>query len=279
MHEREAARLLGQLRGVGVGADLGDLCPRRPGDDEAARQQLVADRLDDRVGLAGEERLVDLEVRAGEHRRVGHDLLPGPQIHHVVEHELVHRQLVDLAVAHGHHLRGVHDRQPVEGALRPQLLDDADQRVGDDHPAEQRVPIRPADHHDRPQRPDQGVELREQVGAKDLGEGPRRRIGDIVDLATSDTIGDVRRSETALCEVAGIGNLRPLTVAKVLVHPTDGSAATPGATGVTQYSHAGGGFLYQRVHSLLYRTMSSTPESEESQHGRHGHGPSDRTVR
>jgi hypothetical protein len=90
--EREPPRLLGELRGVGIRPDLGDLCPRVPGDHEAAGEQLVAGVLHHRLGLAGEERLVDLEVRLGQHRRVGDDLLARDEIHHVVHHELVHGQ-------------------------------------------------------------------------------------------------------------------------------------------------------------------------------------------
>ena len=59
--QREPAGLVGELGGVGVGADPVAWNPPVPGDHEAARQHLVARRPCRRVGLAGEQRLVDLE--------------------------------------------------------------------------------------------------------------------------------------------------------------------------------------------------------------------------
>ena len=85
VHQREAPRLLGQLRRVRVGADLGDLARPAPATTKLPDEQLVAGLLHDGIGLAGQQRLVDLEVRAGQHRRVGDDLLTGAQVDDVVE--------------------------------------------------------------------------------------------------------------------------------------------------------------------------------------------------
>ena len=68
--EREAGRLLGELGRVRLAADLrgGEGAAAR--DDEAAGHHRVAGLLDDRVGLAGEQRLVDLQaVGLDAHRR------------------------------------------------------------------------------------------------------------------------------------------------------------------------------------------------------------------
>ena len=74
----------------------------RPGarDHGAAAQHVVAVVLHDRIGLAGQQRLVDLEVVVRQHDAVGHHLRTGAQLDDVVEHQLVHLQFDDLAVAH-----------------------------------------------------------------------------------------------------------------------------------------------------------------------------------
>ena len=69
--KREPSGLLGESCPVCVGPDLGHLRPPGAGDDEAPREQFVAGLLHDRLGLAGEQRLVDLEVRRVEYVRVG----------------------------------------------------------------------------------------------------------------------------------------------------------------------------------------------------------------
>ena len=113
--------------------------PTRAGHHSAAAQHLVADGLHDRVGLAGEQRLVDLEVVADEHLAVGDHLRAGAQLDDVVEHEFVHLHFVHRAVAHDVGPGRVDDAELVEHLLGAQLLDDADHAVGDDHATEQRV--------------------------------------------------------------------------------------------------------------------------------------------
>ena len=120
----------------------------RARDDDAARQHLGVDRLVDRVGLAGEQRLVDLEAVGGAHDAVGRDLVAGAQLEQVVEHDLLDRDLVELPVADDARLRGAQHGELVERALGPDLLDDPDQRVGDQDDAEQAV-LRDAEDQDR----------------------------------------------------------------------------------------------------------------------------------
>ena len=57
--------------------------------------------------------------------------------------------------------------------------------------AEQPVAVGAADHHDREQRADQGVEPGEEVGADDLADGARRRVGNVVDQPLRDPFGDL----------------------------------------------------------------------------------------
>ena len=164
--QREALGLLGQLRRVVVGADLGDPHVPGAGDDGAAGQHLVAGGLDDGVGLAGEQRLVDLQAVLVEHLTVGDDLLAGAQLDDVVEDEVADGQLLHLAVAHHVDDRCVDHAQGVEHLLGAQLLDDADDAVGDDHPAEQGVLRRAGEDHER------GEDRHDQVdGGEDVGRG------------------------------------------------------------------------------------------------------------
>ena len=86
-----------QLGGVGVRSHLVHPGPALAGDDEAAGQQLVPRLLGDGVRLAGDEGLVHLDL-AGEHRPVRRDLAAGGELHHVLPHQLVHRQLLELSV-------------------------------------------------------------------------------------------------------------------------------------------------------------------------------------
>ena len=83
-NQREAPRLRRQFPGVCVGAHPGGLVVARPGDHEAARQQPIADLLVHRLGLAGEQRLVGLQARAGPHHPVGHQLVAGAQVDQIV---------------------------------------------------------------------------------------------------------------------------------------------------------------------------------------------------
>ena len=89
VHQGEPPRLLGELRRVGVGADLGDLRPPGAGDDEAAREQLVAGLLDDRSASPVSSDSSISRFVGDEHLGVGDDLLPGDEVDDVVEHELV----------------------------------------------------------------------------------------------------------------------------------------------------------------------------------------------
>ncbi len=54
----------------------------------------------DRVALAGEQRLVDLEPVGGAHHAVARDLVAGAHVEQVVEHDRVGRDLDHVAVTH-----------------------------------------------------------------------------------------------------------------------------------------------------------------------------------
>ena len=89
----------------------------------------------------------------------------------------------------------VSTREPVERALGPQLLHDADAGVRDQHEPEQGVLQRPDHEDDREHRAQDRVEPREDVRAHDLGDRARGCGGDVVDLALSDALGDLGGGE------------------------------------------------------------------------------------
>ena len=95
--------------------------------------------LEDRVGLAGQQRLVDLQAVGLQHLAVDDDLVAGPELDDVAEHDLGGGDLGGDPVAPDAGPGLADDRQGVQGLLGAQLLDDADAGVGDDHEAEQAV--------------------------------------------------------------------------------------------------------------------------------------------
>jgi hypothetical protein len=137
--EGEALGLLGELRRVVLRADAGDAHPARAGDHRRAGEHLVADVLDHRIALAGEQGLVDLQVVALQHLAVGDHLDAGAQLDHVVLHEIVHLQLLHGAVAQHVHPGRADHAELVERLLGAHFLDHADHAVGHDHPGEQGV--------------------------------------------------------------------------------------------------------------------------------------------
>ncbi len=115
--ELEPTRLGGDLARVRVSADPCGLEPAAAGHDEASRVDLVAGVLVDRIALAGEQRLVDLEPDRELDHTVARDLVAGAQIEQVVEHDLFHRDLRDLARPDDSGARRVQDRELVERPL------------------------------------------------------------------------------------------------------------------------------------------------------------------
>lgn len=77
----------------------------------------------------GDEGLVHLHL-PGEDRGIRRDLAPGGQFDDVLPHQCVRRQLRHRPVPDGPDFGGREQRQLFNGALGPQLLDDADDGVG-----------------------------------------------------------------------------------------------------------------------------------------------------
>ncbi len=104
------------------------------------------------IGFAGEKGFVDLEAVGDPEAAVGDDLIAGPEPEDVAEHDLLDGDLEIVAVADDPGPGDVEHGQPVEGALGPDLLDDADQGVPHHDQAEEGVLPCPGEQHHRGQR-------------------------------------------------------------------------------------------------------------------------------
>ena len=193
--QRKAPRLGGELARVRVRTDCRRLEATGARDHDAARHHLQVDRLVDRVRLARQQRLVDLEAIGGAHDAVGRHLIAGTQLEQVVEHHVLDRNFVQVAVADGARLRRAEHGQTVQRALGPDLLHDPDQRVGDEHDPEQPVLRLAENQDDDEENTEDRVETSEDVGADDLAVRPARALAGSVRLAARDPLRDLRRRE------------------------------------------------------------------------------------
>ena len=193
--EGELLRLLGQLGRVGLATDPGRPVGAGAGDDETARHHGIPRRLDDRVGLPRQQRLVDFQAGGAQRGAVHDDLVAAGQVQHVVLDDLIGAHLGHDAVPVGAGGRFADDGEPVKGALGPLLLHDADQGVGDDDEPEQRIVVRPDPQNRDEQRAEQAVERGEDVGPDDVGGAAARPARDVVDEPLPDPVRYLRRRQ------------------------------------------------------------------------------------
>ena len=192
---REPARFGREATRVRVGADTRGLEASPARDDDAPRQHLVALLLGDRVGLARQHRLVDLEAVDGAQDPVGRDLISGNEVAEIAEDDVGHRQFPNLAVAHGARSGRIQNREAVERPLRSILLDDADEHVEQEHDAEERV-LAVAEHEDERERgAEDRVEPGENVRPQDLRERAARALVGDIDLPGACALCDLFRSQ------------------------------------------------------------------------------------
>jgi hypothetical protein len=136
-------------------------------DREGARAHLLPGPPPDRLGLAGENRLVDGERGRRLETSVGDDLVARLQLDEVAGDELVHADQSRLAVADDACGRGDEGRQPVEGSLGAELLRDPDRGVADEDREEERVLPRAEGERDEARDEQDHVEDGEDVRPHD----------------------------------------------------------------------------------------------------------------
>ena len=182
----ELARLPDQALGVAVVPDRGGAVRTGPLGHEGARPDPLADGALDRLGLAGQDRLVEREAAALDHVAVGHDLIARADPDQVTAHDLPDRH-VTLAPVPDHARRGRDQRgQPVERGLGAGLLQDADPGVDQEDHAEDGVPPVAEGEGQHGEHEQDHVEDREDVRPDDASPGPagrRRLLGELREAA------------------------------------------------------------------------------------------------
>ena len=148
--------------------------------------------LGDRLALAGQQRLVEVEPDGGDDVTVDDHLVARPQHEEFVGDDLAHREFDVVAVTPRQRLRSVQELELVQRVARPELLHDADDRVGDDDARKQGVLRKPGDQDQDEQRRDDGVDRREDVGAHDLAQRANRSVGHVVGASVGAPFGHLR---------------------------------------------------------------------------------------
>ena len=199
--EGELGGLLDQAGGIRLAADLGRAVGAGAGNDETAREHLVAGFLDNGVGLTGEQRLVDFKRGGLEHLAVDDELVAWAELDEIVGDDVGAGDLsADTVAAHGGACFA-DDREVVQGPLCAQLLDDADGAVGDDEQSERRVDELAGGEDDRQQDAQDRVDPREDVGPDDLAGGPTAAGGQVVGAAVAHPFGHFCAGQATMAHV------------------------------------------------------------------------------
>ena len=169
--------------------------PPGTGDHKASREHRFAGGLGHRLRLTGEEGLVDFETLRCQHLAVDRHLVAPTYLDHIVQHDLLERDVEDPTRADdvapwcGQH------SQPIECPLRADLLEDPDRRIGHEDDAEERILRRPNHHSHDEQGSQDGVEASEHVGPHDLTDrAPGGRLH-TVGLAGTNPLSDLPLGE------------------------------------------------------------------------------------
>ena len=165
----ERAGLAEQAPGVAGRADRGDLVGPGALHHECAGAKLISGGPRHRLGLAGQDRLVETEINRPAELSVGNHLVPGLDFDNVPLDHPGRRDAARRAVAEHVGMWGDEQRESLQRPLGADLLRNSDPCVRDQDPEEQGVsPIAEHERHRAKAGQDQ-VEDREDVGADDAG--------------------------------------------------------------------------------------------------------------
>ena len=174
----------GELVGEALEADLLGLVVAAAGHAETAREQGIAGMFGHEVRLAGEQRLVDLHAALADHGSVDHHLVAGVEVEDVAEHHLGRVEVLHPALAHHARLGAHEDGDAVHHALGADLLDEADDGVGEDDEDDDESVERLAEGQQHgAQHVEQVVDEVEDVVAHDAPVGAARADLHVVALA------------------------------------------------------------------------------------------------
>ena len=158
-------------------------------------EDLITRHLGDRVCFSRQHRLVNFQVLGADDAAVHHHLVAGTDADDVVQHHFVAGELDGHAVAHHQGVGLPDDGEVVQGAFGAELLDDADDGVGDDQHPEDALLHLAGGHHDDEEDEQDGVDAGEHVVPDDPGGGAAGTIRHRVDLARVDPLLDLRGAQ------------------------------------------------------------------------------------
>ena len=204
---------MGQTGSVGLTADPGQLRDAASGRAGTARLEGLAGRLRNGVRLTGQECFVDRDLPR-THDGVGADLVAVLEFDDVVPDQFTGGDFHLPSVANGGHFALREDGQLVDGMLRPQFLDDTDERVRQDD--EQERTVLPGAHreHEDGEHDEDAVEVREYVAFDDLGNALRVLFTGHVGIAVLFSFSDLCCSQALFegrvhCRDFPVGVVRP----------------------------------------------------------------------
>ena len=187
---------------VGCRPDALRLVVAVAGDAEAAREQLRAGSAGDRLGLARQQRLVELRA-AGDDRSVGHHLRARAEVQQVALDDLVRADRAFDAVAHDGRLRRSERAELAQPAGGEELLDRRHRHVRDHHdPDEQPVAQFADGEQGQDHRAERDVDERQRVAADDVRVAALAGAVD-VRAALCGARGRLRRAEAGAAAVLG----------------------------------------------------------------------------
>ena len=112
-----------------------------PGDNETSRHQHITFVLCNLVRLTGQKGFIDLDLTV-LHNSVRADLIARLKDYDVIDHQILHRNHPLPAITDYRRLRSMQHRHLVQYILCPDLLDDTDQCIQNDHRQKCQIPKR-----------------------------------------------------------------------------------------------------------------------------------------
>ena len=170
----KGARLSGDAGCVALRPNGLDSEASRALDGEGARTNQIPRPGGNRAGFPSQDRLVEPENLTRLERPVRDELVTWSEPYEIADDELLDLDASLVAVANNSGRRRDERGEPVESALRPDLLDDPDRRVRDEDSKEERIaPVAEHEGDDAEDEQDE-VEDREDIGANDARVGAAR---------------------------------------------------------------------------------------------------------
>ena len=194
-----APRLGRQLCRIALRADMRQLHTGAAGDDEAAGLQRVARIFQNGIGLASQQRLIDLQLSV-THDGIRADLVARRKFHDVIADKLIRPHGDALAGADGLRRSRRDERQLIDGALSADLLKAADDCVSHSDEQKHQILERADKAQAQRQHQEDQVEEGQDILLDDLPLGLRiGRRHNVAQAVALPELGLLRRK--ALCRV------------------------------------------------------------------------------